>query len=91
MYDAAWSIWSDAVDLGVLHGYRNAQASVLALFIAGPWFGVWIVKGNLSSSLTLGVLPLTDPYVLAQSLAAGHWGSSSRVRWPLSYNFSPSK
>ena len=30
MYDSAWSIWSDAVDLGVLHGYRNAQASVLA-------------------------------------------------------------
>jgi ribonucleoside-diphosphate reductase alpha chain len=30
MYDSAWRIWSDAVDLGVLHGYRNAQASVLA-------------------------------------------------------------
>jgi ribonucleoside-diphosphate reductase alpha chain len=30
MYDSAWTIWSDAVDLGVLHGYRNAQASVLA-------------------------------------------------------------
>src|SRR5262245_19002871 len=30
MYDAAWSTWSDAVDLGVLHGYRNSQVSVLA-------------------------------------------------------------
>ena len=30
MYDAAWYVWSDAVDLGVLHGYRNAQATVLA-------------------------------------------------------------
>ena len=30
MYDAAWDIWSDAVDLGVLHGYRNSQATVLA-------------------------------------------------------------
>ena len=30
MYDAAWNVWSDAVDLGELHGYRNAQASVLA-------------------------------------------------------------
>jgi ribonucleoside-diphosphate reductase alpha chain len=30
MYDAAWNTWSDAVDLGVLHGYRNSQASVLA-------------------------------------------------------------
>jgi ribonucleoside-diphosphate reductase alpha chain len=30
MYDAAWNAWSDAVNLGVLHGYRNSQASVLA-------------------------------------------------------------
>ncbi|HZX31886.1 MAG TPA: quinol dehydrogenase ferredoxin subunit NapH [Rhodocyclaceae bacterium] len=50
---------------------RLCQASILALFLAGPLFGVWIVKGNLSSSLTLGVLPLTDPYLLLQSLAAG--------------------
>lgn len=50
---------------------RATQVSVLGLFLAGPWFGAWIVKGNLASSLTLGVLPLTDPYVLLQSLAAG--------------------
>jgi ribonucleoside-diphosphate reductase alpha chain len=30
MYDAAWNVWCDAVDLGVLHGYRNSQATVLA-------------------------------------------------------------
>jgi ribonucleoside-diphosphate reductase alpha chain len=30
MYDAAWNVWSDAVDLGEMNGYRNAQASVLA-------------------------------------------------------------
>ena len=51
---------------------RLAQISILLLFLAGPWFGLWIVKGNLSSSLTLGVLPLTDPLLVAQSLAAGH-------------------
>ncbi|NMG75707.1 quinol dehydrogenase ferredoxin subunit NapH [Aromatoleum diolicum] len=50
---------------------RLSQFGILALFLAGPWFGLWIVKGNLSSSLTLGVLPLTDPYLLVQSLAAG--------------------
>lgn len=50
---------------------RASQLGILALFLVGPWFGVWIVKGNLSSSLTLGVLPLTDPFLLAQSLAAG--------------------
>ena len=35
---------------------------------SGRWFGLWIVKGNLNYSYTLDVLPLTDPYVLLQSL-----------------------
>ena len=52
---------------------RTSQLGLLTLFLLGPWAGIWIVKGNLSSSLTLGVLPLTDPYVLLQSLSAGHW------------------
>ena len=51
---------------------RLSQLAVFALFLLGPLAGVWIVKGNLSSSVTLGVLPLTDPFVLAQSLAARH-------------------
>lgn len=51
---------------------RGSQLLFLALFLAGPWLGWWIVKGNLSSSLTLDVLPLTDPYVLLQSMAARH-------------------
>ena len=51
---------------------RAAQLAVLALFLAGPWLGYWIVKGNLNYSLTLGVLPLADPYVVLQSLVAGH-------------------
>lgn len=50
---------------------RLSQSSVLLLFLLGPWFGIWISKGNLASSLTLGVLPLTDPYVFVQSLATG--------------------
>ncbi|TVO58684.1 quinol dehydrogenase ferredoxin subunit NapH [Denitromonas halophila] len=50
---------------------RVVQLGILVLFMLGPWFGLWIVKGNLSSSLTLGVLPLTDPYLLLQSVAAG--------------------
>lgn len=50
---------------------RLSQFGILALFLAGPWLGLWIVKGNLSSSLTLGVLPLTDPFLLAQSFAVG--------------------
>jgi len=50
---------------------RASQLGILLLFLVGPWFGWWIVKGNLAYSYTLGVLPLTDPYVLLQSLVAG--------------------
>lgn len=51
---------------------RFTQLSILVLFLVGPLFGFWIVKGNLTSSLTLDVLPLTDPYILLQSFIAGH-------------------
>jgi ferredoxin-type protein NapH len=55
---------------------RAVQLAILALFLAGPWLGVWIVKGNLNYSHTLDILPLTDPYVLLQSLFAGHLPAS---------------
>ncbi len=51
---------------------RLAQLIVLLLFLLGPLAGIWIVKGNMASSFTLDVLPLTDPYVLLQSLLTGH-------------------
>jgi len=51
---------------------RVTQLGILAAFLAGPWLGIWIVKGNLASSLTLGVLPLSDPYLIVQSMFAGH-------------------
>ena len=52
---------------------RASQVFFLVLFLLGPWFGIWIVQGNLAGSLTLGVLPLTDPLILLQSMVAGHW------------------
>lgn len=52
---------------------RFSQFGILACFLAGPWFGLWIIKGNLSSSLILETLPLSDPFMLLQSLAAGRW------------------
>ncbi|MDH5444311.1 MAG: quinol dehydrogenase ferredoxin subunit NapH [Gammaproteobacteria bacterium] len=58
---------------------RLTQVSVLALFLSGPLFGFWIIKGNIASSLTLEVLPLSDPYLLTQSLFAGHWPETSLV------------
>jgi ferredoxin-type protein NapH len=51
---------------------RIMQAVVLLLFLSGPWFGLWIVKGNLNYSYTLDVLPLTDPFLLLQALLAGN-------------------
>ena len=51
---------------------RISQLSILLVFLSGPWFGYWFAKGNLASSLTFEVLPLTDPYVLIQSFIAGH-------------------
>ena len=51
---------------------RFAQAFFLALFLVGPLMGFWLVKGNLASSLTLDVLPLSDPFMLIQSVFAGH-------------------
>src|SRR5689334_15831692 len=52
---------------------RLSQLSILGLFLAGPWFGVWVLKGNLSSSLLFDTVPMSDPFLLLQSLASGHW------------------
>lgn len=51
---------------------RACQLLILLAFAGGPWFGVWIAKGNLSSSLIFGVLPLTDPFLALQTLFTGH-------------------
>jgi ferredoxin-type protein NapH len=51
---------------------RLSQLTVLLSFLVGPWFGWWLVKGNLNYSLTLGTVPLADPLVLLQSLLTGH-------------------
>jgi ferredoxin-type protein NapH len=51
---------------------RLSQALFIAVFLVGPVTGFWLVKGTLASSLTLNVLPLTDPFILVQSLFSGH-------------------
>jgi len=51
---------------------RVSQLSVLTLFAIGPWFGLWLLKGNLSSSELLGTVPLSDPLVTLQVLMTGH-------------------
>lgn len=58
---------------------RLSQLGFLLLFATGPWFGLWITKGTLASSLTLDILPLTDPLVLLQSLVARHWPTATAL------------
>ena len=50
---------------------RISQLIVLGLFLLGPLAGIWIVKGNLAYSMTLDVLPLSDPHVFLQALFTG--------------------
>lgn len=50
---------------------RISQIGILLLFLAGPWFKLWIVKGNLNYSYTLDFLPLADPYLVLQTMLAG--------------------
>jgi len=56
---------------------RSSQILILVLFLLSPWLAkkteVWLIKGNLASSLTLDIVPLSDPYILLQSIFAGHW------------------
>ena len=51
---------------------RLSQLSILAFFLLGPLAGIWILKGNLTSSLLFDTLPFSDPFVLMQSMIAGH-------------------
>ncbi|ABO25074.1 quinol dehydrogenase ferredoxin subunit NapH [Shewanella loihica] len=51
---------------------RASQLCVLLTFAIGPWMGLWVLKGNLSSSELLGTIPLSDPLVTLQVLMTGH-------------------
>ena len=56
---------------------RASQLLVLALFLLGPWAGIWLVRGSLASSEWFGALPLTDPFVALQSALASRTLSGS--------------
>ena len=58
---------------------RTTQFSILFLFLLGPWFGIWWLKGNLASSVVLDTIGLTDPFILLQSLASGHAAGQAAV------------
>ncbi|MDP0383824.1 quinol dehydrogenase ferredoxin subunit NapH [Glaesserella parasuis] len=51
---------------------RLSQLSVVLMFLSGPMWNVWILKGNYSSSMLFDLIPLTDPLITAESLATGY-------------------
>lgn len=50
---------------------RVTQVGILFLYFMGAHYGWTILKGNLSSSILFGLIPLTDPFALAQITLAG--------------------
>jgi len=58
---------------------RLSQITIIFLFLLGPWFGVWWLKGNLNSNLLFDVVPLTDPFIFVQVIASGFWPTANLV------------
>ncbi len=56
---------------------RLCQLSVIGLFIMGPTWGV--LEGNLSSSVLLGAVPMSDPLLLLQTMATGYWPETTAI------------
>lgn len=50
---------------------RISQVSIMGLYILTNIYGLNWLTGNLSSSLILGVIPLSDPYAVMQMFAGG--------------------
>lgn len=51
---------------------RLSQFAILAMFLSGPYWELWILRGNYSGSLLLDLIPLSDPLITAESLATGY-------------------
>lgn len=64
--------------LGWWHAYRFlilrrlTQLGIILMFMSGPLWNFWILKGNYSGSLLLDTVPMTDPLMSAQVLATGY-------------------
>lgn len=50
---------------------RACQFAIMGLFMMGPTWG--ILTGNLSSSMLFNTIPLSDPLLVLQTFATGHW------------------
>ncbi len=50
---------------------RFTQISIMVLYVIANIYGINILMGNLSSSLVLKTIPLSDPYAVMQMVFAG--------------------
>lgn len=50
---------------------RTLQIGILILFAGGNYWGWTILRGNYSSGLILGTIPMADPYAVLQILCSG--------------------
>ena len=50
---------------------RISQIGIMGLYLAAHLYGLKILEGNLSSSVLLGTVPLSDPFAVLQMFAAG--------------------
>ena len=50
---------------------RVTQISIMVLYVVANVYGINFLMGNLSSSLLMKTIPLSDPYVVMQMLFAG--------------------
>jgi ferredoxin-type protein NapH len=69
----------EAVSLVNTGNLVSSLPSGLAQKAPPPTDVFWIIKGNLSSSLVLDTIPLTDPYLFLQMLAAGFLPAATAV------------
>lgn len=51
---------------------RVSQLSIILMFLSGPFWNLWILKGNYSASLLFDTVPFTDPLMAVESLATGY-------------------
>jgi len=71
--------------INILHKHRFlilrriVQVSLMLLYIAGNVWGWKFLQGNLSTSLLLETIPLSDPYAVLQMFVAGAIVSSNLI------------
>lgn len=51
---------------------RLSQLAIILMFVSGPMWNIWILKGNYSGSMLFDLIPMSDPLITAESLLTGY-------------------